>query len=115
MEDIELFVLRVPVGTDALEDAGPVVERVRQDAHLGVPNGDELAIEEGKRGIWGGAPSQRRRSGQLLHHAHTPCSATRPNELWTGLTHAPCRPASAIVTASVAARRPMLRLSHLCW
>src|SRR3989442_1078756 len=104
MEGVELFVLRVPVGTDALEDPGPVVERVREDAHLGVTNGDELAIEEGKRGIWGGAPSQRRRSGQLLHHAHTPCSATRPNELWTGRPHAPCRPASPIVTGLLAVR-----------
>src|SRR5438128_12651935 len=100
MEDIELFVLRVPVGTDALEDAGPVVERVRQDAHLGGPNGDELAIEEGKRGSWGGAPSPRRRSGQLLRHAHTRCSATRRNALWTGRPHAPCRPASPSVTGS---------------
>src|SRR5947207_12948440 len=112
MEDIELFVLRVPVGTDALEDAGPVVERVRQDAHLGVPNGDELAIEEGKCGIWGGAPSQRRRSGQLLHHAHTPCPAMRPTELWTGPTHAPCGPASAIVTGLLAVRPPVCPLTH---
>src|SRR2546430_14258385 len=107
MEGVELFVLRVPVGTDALKDACPVVEGVRQDAHLGVPNGDELAIEEGQRGIWGGAPSQRRRSGQLLHHAHTPCSATRPHELWNGRPHAPCPPASPIVTGLMAVRPPV--------
>src|SRR5437764_2064004 len=107
MERIELLVLGVPVGADALEDPGSVVEGVRQNAHLGVTDRDKFAVQEGKCGIWGGASSQRRRSGQLLHHAHTPCPAMRPNELWTGPTHAPCRPASAIVTGLLAVRPPV--------
>src|SRR6266850_2471994 len=107
MERVELLVIGVPVRPDALEHARPVVEGVRENADFGVSHGDEFAIQEGKCGIWGGAPSQRRRSGQLLHHAHTPCSAPRPNELWTGFTHAPCRPASAIVTGLLAVRPPV--------
>src|SRR5437764_5252036 len=107
MERIELLVLGVPVGADALEDPGSVVEGVRQNAHLGVTDRDKFAVQEGKRGIWGGAPSQRRRSGQLLHHAHTPCSATRPNERWTGRPHSPCRPVSAIVPGLLALSPPV--------
>ena len=86
-------------------------EPVRRKAFAQFPTFDERELsalqEVLESGIWGGSSSQRRRSGQLLHHAHTPWPATRPNELWTGLTHAPCRPASAIVTGLPAVRPPV--------
>ena len=73
MEAVELAFLGIPVGADPLEDAGSVIERMGEDAHLRVAHRDKRSIEEGPRGIWRGATPKRGRSGQLLHHAHTPC------------------------------------------
>ena len=69
VQAIQLPLLRIPVGADPLEDAGAVVEGVRQDAHLGVTQGNELPVEERPRGVRCRAAAQRgRRPGQLLHH-----------------------------------------------
>ena len=107
MQTVELLILGVPIRADALEHPGPVVEGVGQHAHLRVADGDELAVQERERRIRGRTASQRGRSGQLLHHAHTPCSALPAERAWPGLTHAPCRPAGPIVTGCVAVRPPV--------
>jgi len=65
----ELLPIGVPVGPDPLEHTGPVVERVRQDAHLRVLERNELSVEERPRGLRRRTTPQRRpRPGQLLHH-----------------------------------------------
>ena len=46
-EEIELLGLGVPVGADALEDGGAVVQGVSHDADLGVGERHELALEVG--------------------------------------------------------------------
>src|SRR5207302_10721849 len=73
MEAVQLAFLGIPVGADPLEDAGSVIERMGEDAHLRVAHRNKRSIEEGPRGIWRGPTPKRGRSGQLLHHAHTPC------------------------------------------
>src|SRR5258708_4618284 len=69
VQSIELLVVGVPVRAHTLEDAGAVVEGVGQDTDLGVLHWDELAIEEGPRGVRRRAPAQLGLwAGQLLHH-----------------------------------------------
>ena len=46
-EDVELLGLGVPVGADALEDSGAVVQRMGHDADFGVGERHELALEVG--------------------------------------------------------------------
>ena len=56
---VELVRVRVPVRPDALEYPGPVVVRVGQHADCRNAERDELAVEEGDRGIRGGAAPKR--------------------------------------------------------
>src|SRR5213596_1834027 len=48
-EQVELAFLRVPVGADALEDGGAVVERMRHQAELDVVIAGKIVVEEDPR------------------------------------------------------------------
>src|SRR5438105_9526120 len=51
LEEVDLPVIRVPVAPNAFEAPGPVIERMRPDADLGVLEGDDRALEVGEAAI----------------------------------------------------------------
>ncbi len=62
LQQVELLFVRVPVGADALEDGGPVQERVGHDADLGIGQRRPLILEPTYRVVLGaraGAASVR--------------------------------------------------------
>ena len=62
LQRVELPLLLVPVGADALEDRRPVHEGVGHDADLRLAHRDELALEVADQAARGRAARARRRS-----------------------------------------------------
>ena len=93
LQPVELALLLVPVGADALERRGPVHERVGHDADLGVAHRDPVALEV---------------ADQVVERRRASARGARPARAWRRTSRSACgrAPATAVgASISVADRR----------